>query len=551
MSSLLKMRLSGSIRGVPRTSDLMRGSRLRVTSAAEALARDHAAIRGGSASFALMVQAGTVAAADILRAFPERLAHGVALYVGTGNNGGDAYIVAAQLARAGVIVRVHATAPPRSEDAQHACAIASPYLVHGAPTGREVVAVDGVLGTGHRGSLRDGVAVACAMLALARERGAQLVALDLPSGLDASSGDIAAGSVAAHRTLSFGTIKRGQLIARSHVGVLQILDIGLRGAVALNDDAWRMADDAALERALPPIAWNAHKGTRGHLALVGGAEGMAGAIMLATRSALRSGCGLAKVWVDSSGVAAVQQAVPPAIAHEWPSDDVVRPPWAHALAIGPGLGRGRASLTLLLRALHENAERPVLLDADALTLCSMYDVNGTAATDTHDAAAMLRSVTLNASHCVITPHIGEFAALTGVATTLDWQMRSDVLRDFARRANVTVLLKGTPTLIATPDGGPVTVMARGNALLATGGSGDILTGIIGALLAQGLSSHDAAMLGATAHGLAAEFAVATSNTVRGLTLDAVLDALPTAWSSMASASALPPHVLASFPAPLQ
>ncbi len=545
------MRLSESIRGVPRTSDLMRGSLLRVTSAAESSARDQAAIRDGAASSALMVQAGTVAAADMLRAFPERLAHGVALYAGTGNNGGDAYIVAAQLARAGVVVRVHATAPPRSADAQHACAIASPYLVHGAPTGRELVAVDGVLGTGHCGPLRDGVIVACAMLALARERGAQIVALDLPSGLDASSGDIAAGSVAAHRTLSFGTIKRGQLIARSHVGVLQILDIGLRSAVALNDEAWCIADDAVLKRALPTIAWNAHKGTRGHLALVGGADGMAGAVMLATRAALRAGCGLAKVWVDHRGVASVQQAVPQAIAHDWPSDDVARAPWAHALAIGPGLGRSRASFAVLLRALRENAERPVVLDADALTLMTMYNVDGTLPTDAHDAATILRAVTSRAPHAVITPHIGEFVALARVSPTMDWQTRSDVLCDFARRANVTVLLKGTPTLIATPDGLPVTVMARGNALLATGGSGDILTGIIGALLAQGVSGHDAAMLGATAHGLAAEFAVTTSTTIRGLTLDAVLDALPAAWNEMARAPALPPSVLASFPAPLQ
>lgn len=543
------MRLSENIRGVRRTSDLMRSSLLRVTTAAEAAARDQAAMRDGTSSFALMAQAGTVAAADILRAFPTSLAHGVALHVGAGNNGGDAYVVAAQLARAGVVVRVHATAPPRTTDAQHAYAIASPYLIHGAPTGRELVAVDGVLGTGHRGALRDGVVVACGMLALARERGAHIIALDLPSGLDATTGDIAPGSVAAHRTLSFGTVKRGQLIARSHVGTLQILDIGLRGAVALADDAWYMADDAALARTLPHTAWNAHKGTRGHLALVGGAEGMVGAIMLATRAALRAGCGLAKAWVDAPGVTAMQQAVPQAMTHAWISDDVAQSIRADALAIGPGLGRSRTSFAVLLRALRENVERPVVLDADALTLLTMFNADGTLVARAHDAAAMLRALTSRAKHCVITPHIGEFVALAGVSPTMDWQTRNDVLRDFAKRANVTVLLKGTPTLIATPDGQPCTVMARGNALLATGGSGDILTGIVGALLAQGVSGHDAAMLGATAHGLAAERVVTTSNTIRGHMLDAVLDALPAAWTRLTSASALPPHVLASFPAP--
>lgn len=545
------MRLSENIRGVRRTSDLMRSSVLRVTSAAESAARDQAAVHDGTASFALMAQAGTVAAADILRSCADRLAYGVALYVGSGNNGGDAYLVAAQLARAGVLVRVHATAPPRSADAQHASAIASPHLVHGAPTGRELVAVDGVLGTGHQGPLRDAVVAACEMLALARERGAQIVALDLPSGLDATSGDIAPGSVAAHRTLSFGTIKRGQLIARSHVGVLQILDIGLRGALALSDDAWRMADAAVLARVLPTIAWNAHKGTRGHLALVGGAAGMAGAIMLATRAALRTGCGLAKAWVDAPGVAAMQQAIPQAMTHAWPSDDFAQAPLAHALAIGPGLGRHPASFAVLRHALQANADRPVVFDADALTLLTMYEMDGTLAAHAHDSAAMLRELTVDARHTVITPHIGEFVALAGLSSTMDWQARADALRDFAKRANVTVLLKGTPTLIATADGGPLTVMARGNALLATGGSGDMLTGIIGALLAQGVSGHDAALLGATAHGLAAECAVSQCATVRGLTLDAVLDALPAAWVQITSAPTLPPNVLTSFPAPWQ
>jgi NAD(P)H-hydrate epimerase len=197
---------------------------LRVTTAAEAAARDRRAIDAGTPSFDLMLQAGTAAASWLLRECAELLAHGVALHAGSGNNGGDAYIVAAQLARAGVTVRLHASLPPRTPDARQAAQLAQPYLVHGAPTGRERLVVDGLLGTGHHGPLRDILAADCARLGVARDGGATLVALDLPSGLDATTGEVAEGSVPAHVTLSFGTFKRGTLLRREHVGRLVLLD---------------------------------------------------------------------------------------------------------------------------------------------------------------------------------------------------------------------------------------------------------------------------------------------------------------------------------------
>jgi|GEM_PF-88356 len=590
-------------------------SRVRVTSAAQSSARDDAAIAAGTPSFSLMLRAGTQAAAVILRDIGDRLQHGVALYAGVGNNGGDAYIVAAQLARAGIPVRLHAAGAPRTADAQRAARLAAHVLVHGAPTGRERVVVDGLLGTGHHGALRGAVGVGCALLHDARARGAAVVALDLPSGMDATTGAITDGAVHADVTVAFGTIKRGALIARANAGRIVLVDIGLERHDTAPDDAWIMADQALLARMLSPIAWNAYKSRRGQLALVGGAAGMAGAVVLASRAALRAGAGLVHTYVDRPSVPTLQQSVPQALAHAWPLhamqssvsergtpqvvDDAHRQvtqkgashseggralasqheiadgdvsvsattrsptapsgtslPWGSALAIGPGLGRDEPSRALLLLALEQNAAVPLLLDADALTLLSTALAATTSNADDRSrdgvsvsvAAIALRTLSMSRREIVCTPHPGEFARMLGEAVPIDWEQKAKVLRAFAAHARVTVLLKGTPTLIAPADGGPLRVISRGTAALATGGSGDLLSGIIGALLAQGVDGTSAAVLGATAHGLAAERVTElASGEVRGLTLDDVLDALPHTWHQMRQPAALPPGVLYELP----
>ncbi len=526
-----------------------------------------------------MLRAGTGAAEVMLRDYDDRLHHGVALLAGVGNNGGDAYILAAQLARVGVQARLHAVAPPRTPDAQRAAALAAPSLIHGAPTGRELLVVDGLLGTAHHGALRHPVLHACAQLQHARDRHATIVALDLPSGLDATTGEVAPGAVPADVTVTFGTIKRGLLIARGHAGRVVLVDIGLVEHALYDtqrdDRAWRMPDASALAHLVPPVAWNAHKGTRGHVALVGGGAGMAGALVLATRGALGAGCGLAHGYLESpAGVAALQQVLPQAIAHVWPADDedhasaAGAAPWGHALVLGPGLGRSTASQQMVHRALRDNAGVPLLLDADALTLLATQelspDIARDSASDTapdtapewahrsavSDAAARLRVIASRAAGVVCTPHVGEFARMTGARVGDDWQQRADRLQDFAMRAGVTVLLKGTPTLIATPDSAPLTVLSEGTALLATGGSGDILSGIIGALLAQGMSAPDAAALGATAHGRAAELATRRHGGVRGLTLEDMLDALAQTWYSLQQPASFEPGVLHELHAPI-
>ncbi|MBL0171816.1 MAG: NAD(P)H-hydrate dehydratase [Gemmatimonadaceae bacterium] len=530
-----------NIPGVPRTSD--RGHPLRVTTAQQAAARDRAAIAAGVPAFTLMLQAGTQSAAVILRDFADRLADGVVVFAGPGNNGGDAYIVAAQLTRAGVPVRLVVAAPPRTDDARRAADIAARALGTQRAehrTGRnEQVAVDGLLGTGHRGALRDVIATVAEALAECHARGAMVVALDVPSGMDATTGECARGSVAAQITVTYGTVKRGLLRSRAHAGRVVLLDIGLGAQVALDDSAWCLASASSLADTLPTIAWDAHKRTRGHLALIGGSVGMAGAIVLATRAALASGIGLARAWVEAPGVPALQQGVPQAIANAWGDSTTSPGPWGDALAIGPGLGRTDTSRSVMREALHRHPGAPVVLDADALTLV--------AGDGDEDAAQRLRHWCGDTRDVVCTPHPGEFARLLGKPVADDWEQRAEDVRDFAVRSGATVLLKGTPTLIATPDGAPIVVMPRGSAVLATGGSGDVLTGIIGTLLAQGAGTASAALLGATAHAWAAERT--GQRGIRGCTLDDVLRELPAAWREISHPATFPPGVLAELPAP--
>lgn len=531
---------------------------LRVTTAAEAAARDQGAIAAGIPSYALMSRAGEQAADVILRSCSDRFARGVALFAGSGNNGGDAYVVAAALGRAGVTVRLHAIAPPTTPDAQRAAAEAAPFLMRGAPTGSEQVVVDGLLGTGHRGALRAPVMAAVEQLQQARAMGATVVALDMPSGLDATTGEAAAGTVVADCTVTFGTIKRGLLLRRELAGRVLLVDIGLEEFAdrpgEFDDAAWRYWSGAPLAAALPPLPWSAHKGTRGRVAIVGGAEGMAGAPCWAAHGALRAGAGLVRLAVEDRALPVVQGLVPHATAERWEAlmtgvvsedgHDALVPEHFDAVAIGPGLGRTAFAMRVLDHVAWQYRHTPLVLDADALNLL----VHG-AREHGMTPAELLAQWASESPGIVCTPHPGEFARLIEAPCPAAWPDRADILQAFAQRAKVTVLLKGTPTLIASPDAPSLTVTPHGTPLLATGGSGDVLTGMIVALLGQGVPAPMAAMLAATAHGRGAEIATEAAGGVRGTTLDDLLAALPAAWRALEAPPRLDRSVLMDFPAP--
>lgn len=511
-----------------------------VLTASESAASDAAAIAAGTASRDLMLAAGTAAANETRRRFGERLANGAVVYTGTGNNGGDGWVAATVLAAQGVRVRVVSVGEPRTVDARAARDAALPVLA-GAPSNdrdrdgapdTERVVIDALLGTGARGAPRDDVAQAIARIRGGRARGAVVVALDVPSGLDATSG-ASEGAVVADCTVTFGAFKRGQLLARGVCGDVVVVDIGTGNAdpgpsvPALVDRAW------VAER-IPPIGASAHKGTRGKLAIVGGAPGMVGAALWAARAALRSGIGMVRVWVHADSVPAAQAAAPEVMAAAWPGSDddlAALGMWSDAVLLGPGLGTDAVARGVAARVLG-GWRGPVVVDADALNL---YAGQG----------AVLGAL-LAGRPALVTPHVGEFARLSGTAAAAVDAQRFDVGVPLARTLGATVLLKGVPTVV-TDQIGRRMVSAAGTPVLAAAGSGDLLAGVVATLLAQAVPAFDAAGCGAWLHGRAAERANA-GRPVRGVTLDDVLVALAHGWRLDEGVAPLAWPVLAELPA---
>ena len=489
---------------------------IRVASAAEARAWDTATIEAGVPSRALMQRAGAAAAGEIARRYGHRLARGVAIFAGPGNNGGDAWVVARALAAAGYRPRVSEVEPPRTEDARAERELAATVLDGQPPTGAEEIVIDGVLGTGARGAPSGVAAEAIERINALREGGSIVVALDVPSGLDATTGTFDR-AVAADLTLTFGTVKRGLLIARSRCGTIAVLDIGLdarHGEVLpiFADRRWVSAH-------LPVIEAEAHKGTRKKLAVVGGTLGMTGAAILAGRSAMLSGIGMVRLLVPEESLVVVQESAPELMARAWPArsesagDGVAD--WADVVLIGPGLGRGanaRAMVERMLRAFRG----PVVLDADALNVFER---------DTGALASVL-----GRRPAVLTPHPLELARLLGVDVDAVLARRFEIAAEAARAMHATVLLKGVPTVLASPVGDRV-VSASGSPALGVAGSGDLLAGMAATLLAQSGQPLPAAACAAWVHGRAGELAsvVHGAGGVRGVTIEHLLDAIGAAW----------------------
>ena len=483
-----------------------------------------------------MQRAGAAAAAEIAARFAGRLQFGVVVATGKGNNGGDGWVIARALHAVGIRVRVVECAQSRTPDAQaeRALALADGVGVTSTAadllTGGEQVVVDAVLGTGFvsgdapTAEIANGVA----QLRILAARGCALVGVDVPTCLDAGSGDHADAARCA-LTLTFGSIKRGHLVARDACGTIVVADIGL-GTHAANAASAALATPDWFHATLPLISADAHKGTRKKVAIIGGGAGMAGAAILAARAALRSGAGMVKCLVAPESLLAVQEAEPAALSSAWPhtDEDLSRhTQWADVILIGPGLGRehARSMVERVLRAF----DGPVVLDADALNAFA------------GDLDALKQLIGSRAA--LLTPHPAEFARLSGDSVDDVLAGRFDLPLKVARATGATVLLKGVPTIITSPNGETL-VVAEGTPILATGGSGDILGGIAVTLLAQTHDALDAGALAAFAHGRAA--ASVSARQVRGYTLDDVLAALPGVWALQAEPRR--PPILCELPA---
>lgn len=473
-----------------------------------------------------MQRAGAAAAAEIVARFRDAVSAGVLVLAGPGNNGGDAWVVARALDAAGVPVRVVEPIEAKTPDAiaertmaleaLDASRVATAQIPADFDRGESLI-VDGLLGTGAtgepRGAIRDVLERARPM----RSRGAVVVAIDVPSGMDASLGN--AVPLNADLTLTFGTIKRGHLVNRDACGAIVVLDIGLGMHADLSDGAPSFVDEWWVSTRVPRITASAHKGTRKKIAIVGGARGMAGASVLAARAAMRSGVGMVKLVVDSESLPVVQEAEPHALAATWPKDDDAAKhdigSWADAVIIGPGLGRDDASRELLDRVLRVWSG-PMLLDADAITV--------------YEGRVSALAEMLAERQALLTPHPAELGRLAGRSVQDVLDARFDIGRDIAAVLRAAVLLKGTPTVIANFDGQRL-VTATGTPALATAGSGDVLSGIAGTMLAQLGDAFTAGAVGAWIHGRAAERVSSTAEApVRGVVLEDVLAQLRGVWT---------------------
>ncbi|MEU6403545.1 NAD(P)H-hydrate dehydratase [Streptomyces sp. NPDC046985] len=425
------------------------------------------------------------------------------LLVGSGDNGGDALYAGARLARRGAGVTAVLLAEDRTHPGGLAAlrraggAIVRPDAA-GAAIDRADLVLDGIVGIGGKGGLRPDAAP---LAERAARSGAAVVAVDLPSGVDAESGEAPGAAVRADLTVTFGAYKPGLLIdpGRACAGVVRLVDIGLGPELPPEPavEALQNADTAAL---LPRPAAESDKYGRGVVGVAAGSARYPGAAVLAVSGALRGGAGAVR-YVGPSGQAVIARFPETLVSDRGPH----KAGRVQAWVVGPGAGDDAATVAEVL-----GEDVPVLLDADGLRLAD------------RDAVRARRAPTL------MTPHAGEAAALLGVAREQVEAARLASVRELAARYGATVLLKGSTTLVADPGGGPVRVNPTGTPWLATAGSGDVLSGLAGSLLASGLSARDAGSVGAYLHGLAGRFAAGGAP----IAADDIAEELPRAWRAV-------------------
>lgn len=497
---------------------------VRVVSGDGAAARDSAAIEAGISSRALMQRAGIAATEIMVRRLGDALGGGVVVLTGPGNNGGDGWVVAGQLAERGIPVRVHEVVESRTGDAFQMRSAVMPRVALGTGDGSEMVVVDALLGTGARGVPTRALADAVRAIHQRRAAGAVVVSLDIPTGVDATTGATSL-AVSADLTISFGTVKRGHLLARGQCGAIVVVDIGLGPHAEGTDGAPLLVDEAWVANVVPMIEPDAHKGRRRRVLMVGGARGMAGAVILAARAASRSGIGSVRALVEEPSLAPVQSAAVEATAASWPlagADLSALLEGCHAVLVGPGLGR-TAEARHLLEMVLEVWQGPTVLDADAITL--------------FEAEIPWLGAALAGRQALLTPHVRELARLVGTTDDEIIKNRFEVAQDAAHALGASILLKGVPTVITGPTGESM-VSATGTPALATAGSGDVLAGIAVTLLAQIGDSITSGGAAAWIHGRAGEIANA-GRPVRGVNIGDVLDALSHAWRLNTSPPAAP------------
>lgn len=463
----------------------------------------------------LMEKAGKGAFEQILRAFPRFEAGTVSIVCGRGNNGGDGYVVARHLLDQGAAVKVYLLS---EKDRVRGDALLALEALEEAGGGIEAevlgdgdlprlragidssdLVVDAILGTGLK---KDVAGVAKEAIEIINASGKPVAALDIPSGVDATTGHVLGSAVTADLTVTFGLAKIGQSIypGAGHVGQLEIVDIGIPDEVVeASSIKAELMDRASLAGILRPRDGESHKGRHGHLLVLAGSTGKTGAATLTCMGAARVGTGLITLGIPKSINPIMEMKLTEVMTETLPeeadlgtlSKDALDRVFElsdgkSALAIGPGIST-RFQVIQLIHDIVRRLEIPMVLDADAITAVSREP-------------SWLKNALVPV---ILTPHPGEMSRLAGIPVPEVQADRIGVAREFATANKVILVLKGARTVIAFPDG-TVSVNPTGNPGMATGGMGDVLTGMVAGFLAQGYDPADSARLGVYLHGLAGD-----------------------------------------------
>ena len=522
---------------------------MRVVTAAEMRQIDQHTIEGiGIPGIVLMETAGSAIVHALQQHYPT--CKRIGILAGKGNNGGDGIVIARQLAHIGHNVHLFLVSPSDSFTGEAAVNLqiaqnlelrideilteAAPRTEKGVPlnhiTSCELL-VDAIFGTGLHGEVREPIAT---LINTINNLSIPILSVDLPSGLDADTGSPLGTCVRADRTVTIGLPKRGLLIhpGAEFAGKLEVVDIGFPEQVidAQNIKVhWTTA--AAASEWVPSRPSASHKGTYGRVLVIAGATGMTGAAALASKAALRAGAGLVTLATPKHLNPILEGLLPEVMTLPLSETDAgslavsaistileFAEKTKSVLAIGPGLSQNPETVTLVHQLVRENQEQ-------GLGLRMVIDADGLNA-----LAQATELIPLLGKDAVLTPHPGEMARLTNTSVSTLELDRISTAQQFANEQGVTLVFKGAPTVIGTPNG-DVWINSTGNPGMATGGMGDVLTGIIAGLMAQGVLSEQAGALGVYVHGLAGDI-VSERLGAHGLIASDVLEAVPEAVASL-------------------
>ena len=503
----------------------------------------------------LMENAGLAVARCALSILGQAAGQRVVVLVGPGNNGADGFVAARHLHRWGAAVSVHILTHRPDDDPKRDLALREGISLCDATAddgllklrqdlSRCALAIDAVLGTGRArpmdGVMREAMAI---LQDIRSEKPLKVLALDLPSGLDADTGQADPACPKADVTAALGFPKAGhfQFPGAAQTGRLEVLDIGIP-----NDVMGEMCGELQLElmtpqavsKFLPQRPLNSHKGTFGHALVIAGSRHFVGAAYLASQAAARVGPGLVTIAAPQSNYPMLASKMSEVIHLPLPEDEEGRLCAASAdafrdllerydaIAVGCGMGRSNGGADLIRQVLKAtNARsRPLLIDADGL----------------NNLSTIPRWWETRSQPLILTPHPGEMATLTGLTTSEVQAHRVEIAREYASLWRATVVLKGAHTVVASQDGS-CCLSPFANPGLASGGTGDVLSGIIAGLLAQGLSPPDAAIAGVYLHGMAAEQVRAEMGETGALASD-LLPRLPSVIRGLATASTAAPFL---------